>query len=899
MSDKITPSGGPDSPNFRLPRNVVPSRYELRLTPDLKEFRFSGQETIEVTVREPVTAIVLNSKELEIQEACVENGSGTNLKGTVSLVEKTELATIAFAGTLGKGDWKLQLKFAGTLNDKLKGFYRSFWTDAKGGKHAIATTQFESTDARRAFPCFDEPEFKATYKVTLVVDEHLTAISNGRKLREEVIDDGIRYIQDPGPDHRRKKEVEFAETMKMSTYLLAFIVGEFVSSKPIHVNGKEVRVWCVPGKEQLTGFALRSAAFAIDWYERYFEIAYPGGDKIDLIAIPDFAAGAMENLGCITFRETALLVDEATASHGELERVAVVVKHELAHMWFGDLVTMKWWNGLWLNESFATFMENKSLAAWRPEWKIWDGFGSSRAAASRVDALGSTHPIESPVNHPDDAQELFDVISYEKGCSTLYQIEQFIGEEVFRRGIVSYLKKHSYGNTETHDLWDSLEEACRDAGLSIPVRRIMDAWVFTAGHPVVSVTEADAPGFVELSQQPFKFLSEAVDGNTLWPVPLTVRAKTASGVTTRKLLLDSKAQTVYLGERLEWVVVNAGGSGFYRVRYSPRLLQQLTADVQNTLSVIERFNLVNDTWSCVRAGLTSTPDYLEMVKLFAGETDPTVWGILLGSVARMHSILPATHRPVFEKLVHGLVKPTADRLGWAPAAGESVQTRQLRGSLLGTLGRLGQDAAVRDKARELFAAWEKDKTSVDSNVLPAVVSILAYVGNQEQYDKFWRLFKEAKTPQESDRFLMALAGFRDLGLLERAIASCLSADVRTQDAWRLFVSLISNEVAGRAAWNFLTENWEKIVAAYPENGMVRLVSGISELDTLDKEAEVKKFFAEHKVKSGDMAVAQALEQLRINVALRERESKKLADHLVPPAPPAPPAPVDQADGSAS
>jgi puromycin-sensitive aminopeptidase len=861
---------------FRLPRTVVPSRYEIGLMPDLENFTFTGHETIAVTVLKPVKKIVLNAKDLKIAAAFVTNDSGTRLDGTVKLSDKLEQATISFAGTVGAGEWKLNLMFSGQLNDKLRGFYRSFWTDKDGTKHALATTQFEATDARRAFPCFDEPEFKATFKVSLLVDQHLTALSNAPVVR--VTDNFVGCACDGG---HTKKLVEFDETMKMSTYLVAFCVGEFVSSKPVFVNGKELRIWTVPGKEHLTGFALRSAAFGLDWYEKYFRIPYPGGKKIDFIAIPDFEAGAMENLGLITFREESLLLDEQTATQGERERVDEVVKHELAHMWFGDLVTMRWWNGLWLNESFATYMSHKCMDAEYPEWHVFDGFGISRAAALRLDGLKSTHPIECPVNHPDEVQELFDLISYEKGCSVLYQIDTFIGQEVFQNGIAAYLAKHSYGNTETHDLWDALEQACREAKLDIPVRKIMDAWVFTAGHPVVEVSEGEADGFVTLSQRQFQFLPEGE--GSLFPVPITLRVKSGERVETLKFLFEGKEQSVFVGKGYDYVVVNAGGTGCYRVTYSGKLAAKLTADVGKTLSVIERFNLVNDTWSSVRAGRVSAVDYLKVVELFAGETDPNVWSILLGSLSALHAILPEAARPAMKALVRNLVRPTFDRLGWAPAPGEDVHTRQLRGSLLGTLGTIGADAAVQAKAGELYAAWKTDRSAIDSNLVPSVIGIVAYTGDTARYDEFKAMFKSAATPQDENRFLDALSGFRVPELLRRTLESTLNGEVRTQDSPFLLASLIRNEVIGPEAWSFLKANWEKVNKTYPEAMIPRVCGAVTALDTPELEADVKAFFAEHKVKMGEMAIAQALEALRINVSLRQRDSQKLADHLVPPA----------------
>jgi len=863
--------------SFRLPKTIKPRNYHIDLVPDLTKFTFAGSVAIEVDVLESTSVVKLNAKELEISTFFATNAAGTRLDGKISLDDETEIATITFDGTLGKGSWTLSATFTGILNDKLKGFYRSIWTDDKGNKHTIATTQFESTDARRAFPCFDEPEFKATFDVALTVPEELTALSNGAIIKSETIGAGL-------------KRVTYDRTMKMSTYLVCFCVGEFVSSKPVMVNGIETRVWCVPGKEHMTEFALRAAAFATDYYEKYFEIDYPGGKKIDHIAIPDFASGAMENLGLITYRETALLLNEETATHAERTRVAVVVLHELAHMWFGDLVTMSWWNGLWLNESFATFMENLCLDAWQPTWNVWDEFGLSRAAASRVDALKSTHPIECPVNHPDEAAQLFDVISYEKGCSVLYQIHQYIGGETFRRGIAIYLKKHSYGNTETHDLWDALEVACKAAAVEaksdvaepvpVPVREIMDRWVFTAGHPVVEVKSGADAGSLELTQRPFKFLNDTAD-STLWPIPVTVRAKVdgQSELIERKFLMDGKTHSEKLGTKVEWAVVNAGGSGFYRVVYDKALTSSLTAKVMENLSAIERFNLVNDAWACVRAGILPTPDYIEMVKLFGAEEDPNVWAIITSSLGHLHSLVKDEHRKALSQVIHALVKPAADRLGFIAKDGETVQSRQLRGSLIGVLGTIGEDAQVQAKANELFSGWKVDKQSVDSNVVPALVSILAHKGDEARYDEFFALSQAAQSPQEVQRFLFALARFRDSNLLGKTIDKCLTDDVRTQDAPYLYANVLGNEVAAAAAWKFMKDNWAGMVARYPENGVVRMCGAVAGLDTPELEAEVKAFFAANQVKSGDMAIAQALEQLRINVLMRERETGHLQKHL--------------------
>lgn len=447
----------------RLPRTVVPGRYEIRIEPNLAAATFVGHETIEVTVQEPTAEIVLNAAELGIRRAVFLDGVGRRVSATVTLDATTEQAFLLCPEPLDPGPWRLSLDFDGVLNDRLRGFYRSTCTREDGTKAVLAVTQFEATDARRAFPCWDEPSFKAVFQLTLVVEEGLAAISNTAPV-------SVRRVPVSG-----KRSVTFAPTIPMSTYLVAFAIGPLESTDAVDVGGTPIRVWAVPGKRPLTAFALDVAAFSLRFFREYYGVAYPG-DKLNLIAIPDFAFGAMENLGAITFRETALLVDEKDATHSESARVAHVVAHEIAHMWFGDLVTMAWWNGLWLNEAFATFMVVLAVDAWRPAWGRWSHFGVARAAAFVTDGLRSSRPIEFEVVAPQDAEAMFDVLTYEKGGAVLRMLEQYLGPEVFRDGVRRYLVRHRYANAETTDLWRALGEA---AGQPIP--EIMDGWIFVRG----------------------------------------------------------------------------------------------------------------------------------------------------------------------------------------------------------------------------------------------------------------------------------------------------------------------------------------------------------------------------------------------------------------------------------
>ena len=405
----------------RLPDTVVPNRYSLKITPDIPGGTFAGQVSIAVEVREPVSQIELNAAGLKVTSAVLADESGTSFIGTAVHNEEAQRLTISFAGMVGRGNRVLELSYDGILDPKLRGFYKSVYKDADKKQQANVVTKFEPSDARRAFPCWDEPAFKAVFDISLVVDEDLTAISNARIVSQESVGNG-------------KKLVTFAPSIKMSTYLAAWVVGRFESSAPVFSGNCDIRVWSVPGKKHLHAFALEIAKFSLDELADYFAIAYPS-DKLDLIAIPDFASGAMENFGCVTFRETALLLDPATASPAEFKRVANTTTHENAHMWFGDYATMFWWNGLWLNEAAATYLAILMLEKFRPQWHVWDEFNIDKAAALRIDGLHSTRSIEFPVATPEDARAMFDVLTYEKGCAVLRMLELYLGGNIFRGGM--------------------------------------------------------------------------------------------------------------------------------------------------------------------------------------------------------------------------------------------------------------------------------------------------------------------------------------------------------------------------------------------------------------------------------------------------------------------------------
>jgi len=844
----------------RLPRHVVPSRYDVRLEPDLDTLTFEGEETIALTVVEPTSEIVLNAAELAIREAAVTDARGRTLAARVELDEAAERCRLALAEPLAPGPWRLRLAFGGTLNDKLRGFYRSTYKDAQGRTRTLAATQFEATDARRAFPCWDEPGFKAVFAVTLAIDPALTAVGNTRVVAERRVGG--------------RKVITFADTIRMSTYLVALVVGELEATEPVLVGRTPVRVWCVPGKRRLAAFGHEIAVASLRFFEDYYGLPYPG-DKLDLLAIPDFAAGAMENLGAITFRETALLVDAGAAAHAELERVADVVAHENAHMWFGDLVTMSWWNGIWLNEAFATFMEMLAVDAWKPEWRRWETFGASRAAALAVDGLHSTRPIEFHVGAPREADAMFDVLTYEKGAAVLRMLEQHLGAEVFRAGVRDYLRAHAYGNADTVDLWAALGRA---AGQPIP--EVMDGWIFKPGYPLVTARREG--GALVLAQQRFTYLPEPPPGaapagepGQRWRVPVQVRVATAGGTTTTRLLLGDAEARVPLPADADAVLVNEGGHGFYRVRYAGDLLDRLLARAP-ALAPIERFNLVGDAWAVTVAGHMALADYLDLTARFRDERDRNVWSILLASFHALNRIAEAADRPRLAALVRDRVGPAAAALGWAARPGEDELTRQLRGDLLRALGTLGDDPAVQAGAAERYAAGA---AGVDPNVLPALIAVLAHAGDAARYEEFLARLRAAATPQEEQRYLYALAGFRQAALVEQTLARTVNGEIRTQDAPFVTRALLLGVDARARAWDFVKQQWEVMDRRWPKHGLRRMAEGVTGLATPDLERDVHAFFAERKIDLGGKTLAQYLEQLRVVVRLREREGAALAKSL--------------------
>jgi puromycin-sensitive aminopeptidase len=822
--------------SYRLPTLVAPDAYRMRLATDLDAATFDGTVEIDVDVTEPTSSIVLNALDLEIDVASAVLDDGTVLAASVSIDIELERATLAFDQVLEAGRVTLRLEFRGVLNDLLTGFYRATFTDTDGAEHVIAATQLCVTSARRAFPCFDEPAFKATFAITVVVPDHLEAYSNSPVASATSLHDG-------------RREVAFTPTMRMSTYLVAIVVGPFAHGRVVDVDGVPLSVVSTPDKVDLGEFALDVAAHALRFYTEYFGVAYPG-DKVDLVGIPDFAYGAMENLGCITFRETVLLVDPATASQLELQDVAMVVAHELAHMWFGDLVTMQWWEGIWLNEAFATFLQFLCVDSFRPEWRLWVRFNTERESGLEVDGLHSTRPIEFAVRTPAEAESMLDAITYRKGATVLRMLEQYLGAEVYRDGIRRYLREHAFANTTTSDLWDALGAASGE-----PVGEIMTTWIHQGGHPTVRLDGG------KITQSPFAYgpaIGPSAIG-TSWVVP--IRLRRLEGAATSTLLLGTTPVALELDSA---TVLNAGGAGAFRSSYAPGELLELAARF-TALTEIERAVALGDTWALARAGSQPVSDFFELAGGLATLVEPASWAIVEQALDLLARIATGDQRRALQTRASDLLGPVLATLGWEATTGENEQSPLVRATAIKVLGGLAEDPAVREEAVSRF-----DSGVVDGDLAEAIVSVVASIGRPGDRDEMLDRIRGAHDPQTEERYRTGIAAIADKDVALETFAHCFEW-FRSQDAAFVIALLVSNEVGGAAVWEHLAATWDETLAKIPAQLQFIIGTGIPALiGDAPFAARVAAFHRAHVLESGQPLIERAVERMLHGVAFAER-----------------------------
>ena len=839
----------------RLPDNVEPSHYDIAVTPNLQAATFAGTERIAVTLRKPSSTIVLNAAEIEFSKVAIKAGTVVQ-QARVTLDQTKEQATFSVERPLPAGSAEITIEYHGILNDQLRGLYLS-----QANNRRYAVTQLEATDARRMFPSFDEPAYKATFSLTATIDQGDHAISNGALINDT-----------PGPG-TGKHTVKFETTPKMSTYLVALAVGDFECQSG-SADNIPIRICSTPDKKGQTGFALEAAEQILRFYNRYYVVKYPF-KKLDVVAVPDFAAGAMENTAAIFYRETLLLADPKNASDKVKEDIGQVLAHEMAHQWFGDLVTMRWWDDIWLNEGFANWMETKPLKAWKPEWHVELSEVRSNQSAMTLDSLKTTRPIRAEAWTPAEISELFDQIAYEKGAAVLRMVEAWVGEEPFRAGVNAYIDRFKYGNARAEDFWGTLTKVTGK-----PVDKVMSGFVDRPGVPLVdaSVTCRGNGGSISISSDSQSQTSSAASrASSSWTIPVCVKTATQSSACTE---VAASTATVQVDSCPAWIMANAGARGYYRVVYSPEMIRALASAVAN-LAPTERIALLSDEWALVRAGRHDVGTFMDLAQGFKNERTPDVLETLLGRLAAIDEALTTdASRASYRTWVASLMKPALAEVGWASRSDDTEERRALRAAIVSALGNVARDPETIQRARTMILAHLESKESIDPTLLDVIVSIAAIGGDTSLYDRYLARSKQASDPEDHYRYLYALADFSDPALVRRTMDDIVGPDVRSQDVAVFLAHLFGNSETRRLTWELLQARWNELQKKTGQVfGSPLLIGSLGQFCDAKSRSEIEQFFSVHKVPEAERTLQQALERISTCADLARAQSPKLSEWL--------------------
>ena len=688
-------------------------------------------------------------------------------------------------------------------------------------------------------------------------------------------------IKKENPADEGKKIVSFEETPKMSTYLLAFLVGNMGLIEGKSNSGTLIRVITTDGRQSFGEFALDTSLKLLDYFNSYFGIPFPL-KKLDHVAIPDFAAGAMENWGLITYRETALLVDPENSASAAKQRVAEVISHEMAHMWFGDLVTMKWWNDLWLNESFASWMGDKAVDAIFPEWEMWTEFVSADTVrAFDLDSLETSHPIEAEVTSPAEVEQLFDAISYSKGGSLIRMLEHFLGEKTFQSGLYQYLSKHQYSNASTDDLWEAMESASNK-----PVKTIMDTWLKQMGYPVVTINSIQSENSNKLEISQSRFLATNIIGSSnkkdvleqTWKIPLRIKSSDEDDI---EILLENRNAEIDIPHQKP-LIFNPDQTGFFRIIQPSNQLPALREMVQNkSLAATERLGLQNDIYSLGRAGYIKATEFLNLVSAYTDEEDTSVWRDIAGNIGDLDSLLSEEEiYPLFKKFALGLFLPLANKMGWKEAENETHLKILLRSLALSQAGYFGDQVTI-NRASELFEDLIKRDKPVPPNLRGCVYSLAALGGDKTTYEQLWTLQQKTSLQEEKMRLLGALSRFQEKELLSDLLNRTLSDDVRSQDTVILVTTIAMNSYGRHLAWEFIKSNWEEFDKRYGRGGfaLMRLASIPGNFSGNSMVDDVSNFFETHPAPAASLTIKQSIEQIKVNTRWLEINNSEIGNFL--------------------
>ena len=824
------------SQNIKLPKNAIPNRYEIDLDIDLENFKYAGKETIYIEVVDDSTEIQLNSLGIDIVNAFVENDEGSHIDASVNYIDEEEKIALSFEEVVKAGDWKLYINFNATIVDDLRGFYRSSFKNEDNEDVWIATTQFEPTAARMAFPCWDEPEYKSIFSITLTSDENLVRVSN-EKLAEETTNNG-------------RTTSKFVDSMRMSTYLVAFVVGGLEITNIGSSKTTDVRIVHRPGFGHQTKFAGEAAIKILDFFETYYGINYPGS-KLDLIAIPDFAMGAMENVGAVTFRETLLLIDTEKATRAELSRSVEVVAHELAHMWFGDLVTMKWWDGIWLNEAFASLMEVIASEATYPEFKLWNELNLARSQGFSVDSLKTSRPVEFEVKTPEEAEEMFDVLTYQKGSTVLRMFETFIGEDEFKQGVQNYLKKFEYKNTHSSDLWDELTKSS-EYNLS----EILPTWIKQEGYPLISISKSDNK--YKISQN--RFLIDGETDATVWKVPLNIKCL-ETGV-SQKFILDSESQEI----EFEGIVpfVNNGGWSFFHSNYSSDILSSISDNFES-LDLNEKYRFLEDVWMSLRVGKLELEEFLNILNLYVNESEKNIWSLIGGILVTLSEIYDNQE---FKTYVEGFCSTILQKLGSDYEEGLDPEVSQLKSLVCGLYARIVKNDEFIESFSTQFKSNEYEDYK-DGNYYNLVLNISS-LDKTNSANVYMEKFKNSQTPQIQGRYRSMIGSVSEPDAPNTIISAILDQTIRGADAPYVIAVLLSNSDNAEKAWNLVKENWEDLLKVMPEWTASRILDALPSIYNKTLAKDIEEFLKDNPLPSAEKISKQKLERLKANIAFKDR-----------------------------
>lgn len=834
----------------RLPGGVTPKHYALHLAPDLAAEKFTGTARIQVDIAAPRSTIVLNALELGISDVRVTQAGKTSA-ASVALDDEKQQATLTLPAPLSAGPAQLDLVFSGALTKQLAGLYLTTTP-----KRKYAATQFAATDARRMFPCFDEPALKAAFDISVVLDEGDIGISNGRQLSD---------VAGPAAG---KHTVTFATTPRMSTYLVALLVGDFECATG-SAEGIPLRVCATPGQQAMTTFALEVTKGVLSFYNRYYGIKYPF-EKLDQIAVPDFAYGAMENTAAIVYRDSVLLVDHTGAPLDQKRGVAQTIAHEIAHQWFGDLVTMRWWDDVWLNEGFATWMSAKAIDAWKPEWSAGNEEVQTTTFALWKDSLATTRPIHASAETPAEINQLFDGIAYQKTASVLRMIEHYIGAETFRRGVNAYLGKHAYANASAEDFAAALAAAAHQ-----PADRILRDFVRQPGLPLVSVTSTCQGQSTNVSLVQHRFFNDRErlrqPSPELWSVPVCLRVGEGKPVCH---LLKKERDSVTLPGCQNAVFANANAYGYYRTAYVPEAALQIARST--SLRPDERALFLADQWALVLGGRVDLAEFLDLADAQKPRIERLPLEELYWSLRGIREeVAVAADRPAFEHWARSLVQPLVAELGLTSRPDDSDERKKYRSAAVRFASDVGRDPGVVSQLLDAAKAYMSGSKDVDPGLVDPALSAVTRSGDPAMYERFLALSKNPANPLDRDRYVYSLPAFENEALVKRTLYYAMSPEVRGQDLLRIVFTAFGNPAGKRAAWLFLKPNFDEVVAKVGTTfsaGLVGVVGSVCEADLL---ADMDAFFAAKKVPGAERTLQQGVERARNCIDLKQREQDAL------------------------